>query len=143
MILGTAIFGNILSSMTNILAEAHSGNAARQAKLQALNSFMASKGLPFDLQVRIRRFFRFFWQRSLTTDVAEDELLEQLSMPLRQEVTTQRLNPSISTCARRASCVRALSCVDRRSRSCTARCTRYSPTPRASPTLDYSLLACR
>lgn len=75
----------VLCPVTNILAEAHSGNAAKQNKLKALNSFMRSKGLPFDLQVRIRRFFRFFWSRSLTSEISEDEILEQLSVPLRHE----------------------------------------------------------
>ena len=85
MLIGTGIFGNIISCMTNILAEAHSESAARASKLRALNAFMSSKALPFDLQVRIRRFFRFFWQHSFTNDISEDELLEQLSLPLRQE----------------------------------------------------------
>lgn len=43
MVIGTAVFGNIISSMTNILAEAQTESAARQSKMRALNAFMASK----------------------------------------------------------------------------------------------------
>jgi len=42
--------------------------------------------LPSELQVRIRRHFRFLWHRSLTMDDAEDKILHQLSTKLCQEV---------------------------------------------------------
>ena len=46
---------------------------------------MHDKNLPYSLQVRMRRHFRFYWQRTLTIDVAEDEILDQMSAPLRKE----------------------------------------------------------
>lgn len=54
-------------------------------KLKALTKFMKHKSLPLDLQVRIRRHFRFYWRRALIHDETEDEILRQLSTPLRHE----------------------------------------------------------
>ena len=35
--------------------------------------------------MRIRRHFRFYWQRTLQLDVNEEELINQMSLPLRKE----------------------------------------------------------
>lgn len=85
MMVGTGVFGNIISSMTNILAEGQKEGVARAAKQRQLNAFMTSKSLPYSLQVRIRRFFRFYWQHTFSDVYSEEQILEQLSTPLRLE----------------------------------------------------------
>jgi hypothetical protein len=71
--------------MTTLLSDSFKGDAQLQAKLQTLSQFMDDKSLPLDLKMRIRRHFRYIWTRSLTLDVAESEILRQLSTPLRRE----------------------------------------------------------
>ena len=86
MIIGTLIFGQVVAGITQILESAGGGHRAMQARLNALHHFMREKKLAYELQVRIRRHFRFYWQRAVTLDDAHDELLRQLSAPLRHEV---------------------------------------------------------
>ena len=85
MFIGTGLFGYIISAMTNTLSESFKGDAQMQMKFKGLQEFMSSKDLPWDLKVRIRRHFRYLWSRSITLDVAEAEILAQLSTPLRAE----------------------------------------------------------
>ena len=85
MVSGTGMFGYLLGVLTHIMADNHGQKAQMRQKLTSLQTFMDNKGLPYHLQVRMRRHFRYYWKRALTLDVAEDELMRQLSTPLRQE----------------------------------------------------------
>ena len=85
MLVGTGLFGYIISAMTNTLSDSFKGDAQMQQKFKGLQEFMNTKDLPWDLKVRIRRHFRYLWSRSITLDVAEAEILSQLSTPLRAE----------------------------------------------------------
>lgn len=86
MICGTGLFGYLLGVLTHIMADSHGQKAQLRLKLLGLQSFMDGKSLPYALQVRMRRHFRYYWKRALTADMAEDDLMRQLSPPLRQEV---------------------------------------------------------
>ena len=85
MIFGTGLFGFIMGSVTALLSTATTKQDLYRIKLQQLQSFMMSKKLPHDLQVRIRRYFRFYWERNGQSDDDENEVMAALSTPLRQE----------------------------------------------------------
>ena len=85
MIVGTGLFGYILSTMTTLLSDSIRGNVQMQAKLNQLQQFMDNRALPYELKLRIRRHFRYCWSRALTIEQSEAEILKQLSTPLRKE----------------------------------------------------------
>lgn len=96
MMIGTLVFGQVVANITEILESAGGGHKAMQARLNALHAFMREKKLSYELQVRIRRHFRFYWQRAVTLDDAHDELLRQLSAPLRHDVVKAMYRSVIS-----------------------------------------------
>ena len=64
MIIGSGLFGFILSSMTTLLSDTIRGGAQMQAKLTALHQFMDTRKLPMDLQMRVFRHFRYCWSKN-------------------------------------------------------------------------------
>lgn len=46
--------------------------------------------------MRIRRHFRFYWQRTLRLDVNEEELINQMSLPLRKETLRYMYSSTLS-----------------------------------------------
>ncbi len=85
MVFGTGLFGYIMGSVTALLSSAATKQDQYHLKLQQLQSFMSSKKLPHELQVRIRRYFRFYWERNVKSDDGENEVMSSLSTSLRQE----------------------------------------------------------
>ena len=96
MIIGTLVFGQVIANLGEILETAGGGHRAMQARLNSLHNFMREKKLSYELQVRMRRHFRFYWQRAITLDDAHDELLRQLSAPLRHDVVKAMYRSVIS-----------------------------------------------
>eukprot|EP00966_Prymnesium_polylepis_P161264 3726824-Prymnesium_polylepis.1 len=85
MLIGTTLFGFVMGSAAAILSTAELKNVQITKKRHNLEAFLADKQLSRSLQVRIRRHFRFFWQRSLTVNDSDDEILGQLTSTLHHE----------------------------------------------------------
>ena len=85
MVFGTGVFGYVIGSATTILAATKGAEEAIITRMATLQQFMEDKKLPHELQIRLRRHFRYYWNNSLAVNVEEQELLDQMSAPLRQE----------------------------------------------------------
>ena len=62
-----------------VMAKADTIQEQLTRKFEQLSSFLEEKKLPHQLKVRIRRHFRFYWQRTLSANVVqEEELINQM-----------------------------------------------------------------
>ena len=82
MMVGAQVFGYIIGSTTSVIANLDASNAQLQMRLNTLNEYMRDRRLPRDLQVCIRKYFRYLWSRR-TVFSNEEEILQDLSVPLR------------------------------------------------------------
>jgi len=86
MLLGTGIFGYVLSAMTHTLSDSFATDGQVSIKFKALQQFMDAKELPFELRMRIRRHFRYLWcGSSMLLSLDESAIIRELSTPLRAE----------------------------------------------------------
>ena len=85
MIFGTGVFGYIIGSATVILTASKGSDEMIIVRMNTLQQFMEEKKLPSQLQVKLRRHFRYYWQNAFAVNVEEQELLRLMSAPLRQE----------------------------------------------------------
>jgi len=85
MLVGATVFGYVMGNITTIVSQSNARVAQLNQKFELLNQYMLERALPLALQVRIRRYFRYYWsRRSVFTN--EDEILSGLSSNLRDDV---------------------------------------------------------
>ena len=85
MMVGCAVFGYIIGSTTSLVASADAASAQLAERISNLNMYMKDRKLPRELQVGIRKYFKYFWSRR-TVFTGEEEILQDLSKPLRAKL---------------------------------------------------------
>ena len=98
MIFGTGIYAYIVGEVSAMVTASSSSERETVMRTKRLREFCNDKGLPPHLQVRIRRYFRFYWNKTLTMDAMEEEFMDKLSTPLRQEVEQPPRRARAHTC---------------------------------------------
>lgn len=55
--------------------------------MTVINKYMEKKNIDYNLQMKIREYFRFIWQEEMTQNVeTENEIIEKLSKSLKSEL---------------------------------------------------------
>ena len=98
MMFGTGIYAYIVGEASAMVTARSGTERETIARTKRLREFCTDKGLPPQLQVRIRRYFRHYWKKALTMDAMEEEFMDKLSTPLRQEVEQPPRRARAHTC---------------------------------------------
>ena len=91
MALGAAMYGYIIGNVASLLANIDVVRARHLGRIETINNFMRDRGVPRELQARIRDYYNYQWE-SRTGQQAE--MLEDLQKPLRVDVA-MHLNRNI------------------------------------------------
>jgi CRP-like cAMP-binding protein len=84
MVIGGSMFGYVLGNVSDVIANRNAAESMVNAKMEALNSYMKSRALPHDLQVDIRKYYRYFWKKKSVFD--EQVVLVDLSASLKSKL---------------------------------------------------------
>ena len=85
MLCSALVFGYMISNIGSLVASMDRQAALVEEKTDAVKEYVAWRGLPRDLSVRVKKHYSFYYTRRAAFD--EVELLEGLSPSLRSEVT--------------------------------------------------------
>ena len=85
MLIGAAIYGFIIGSMANIIANIDIAKAHFREQMQNINIFLKFRNIPLDLQKRIRSYYSYLWETRRGYE--ESSMLSDLPPSLRTEVS--------------------------------------------------------
>jgi voltage-gated potassium channel len=84
MITGVGTYGYVIGSAATILANIDPSRAGYSERMEKLSGFMNYRGIPLELQRRVRDYHRYVWEHRLGYD--EAELVGGLPPSLKSEV---------------------------------------------------------
>jgi len=93
MLLGGGYFGYIIATMASLVSKLDASTAAYHNKMDAIVSYMKSRNLPRELQMRIRKYYKHYLEKKTAFD--ESRMLSELSTFLRQEVAMFLINDTL------------------------------------------------
>jgi hyperpolarization activated cyclic nucleotide-gated potassium channel 2 len=86
MIISSGVFAYTLGSIGTLVSEQNALENTYREAMVSVNSYMKSKRLGKDLQLRVRRYLDYLWEKKKKNKIDEKEVLELLSEPLRDEI---------------------------------------------------------
>ncbi|EQC37776.1 hypothetical protein SDRG_04803 [Saprolegnia diclina VS20] len=93
MVVSAGTYAFMIASVSSSVASMNVTKNRYFERLNELNAYMESRGLPGPLQLRTRRYYRYFLQRKTVYD--ESRILEDLSSSLREEITDHYIRMTI------------------------------------------------
>jgi CRP-like cAMP-binding protein len=84
MFIAAGTYAFVISDMSGLVASMNINKKTYFEKLNKLNAYMESRQLPWELRLRVRRYYRFFLDKR--SAVNESEVFSELSSSLRCEV---------------------------------------------------------
>ena len=97
MVVSCGVFAYILGNISNVVNKKNEREALHRKRVMALNSYMKQKVLPHDLRFRVRRYLDYIWEHQEKNKMEEDDILNMLSEPLRDEIYTHTRGPVFKT----------------------------------------------
>ena len=97
MVVSCGVFAYILGNISNVVNKKNERESVHRKRVMALNSYMKQKALPHDLRFRVRRYLDYIWEHQEKNKMEEDDILEMLSEPLRDEIYTHTRGPVFRT----------------------------------------------
>lgn len=85
MVAGVGMFGYVIGNIAHIITNMHPSRVRYIETMEGLNAFMEYRGLPSQLQHRIRDYYAYRWEKRLGFD--ESTILNDLSVSLQGEVS--------------------------------------------------------
>ncbi|MBK7257863.1 MAG: cyclic nucleotide-binding domain-containing protein [Ignavibacteriae bacterium] len=85
MAAGVGMFGYVIGNIAHIITNMHPSRVRYIETMEGLNAFMEYRGLPSQLQHRIREYYAYRWEKRLGFD--ESTILNDLSVSLQGEVS--------------------------------------------------------
>lgn len=86
LLVSCAMFAYTVGSIGVLISELTEDERNYREKCVSINSFMKHNKIPLDLRFRTRRYLEYTWEQFKSKNIAETEILELLSEPLREEV---------------------------------------------------------
>lgn len=86
MIISSGVFAYTLGSIGTMVSKQNALENSYRETLISVNSYMKTKKLDKDLQMRVRRYLDYLWEKKKKNKIDEKEVLELLSEPLRDEI---------------------------------------------------------
>ena len=65
---GSLVYGYIIGNMSSIAANLNHASTLYNAKMDSINSYLRYKKVPHELQVKIRKYFRYYLGRKTVFD---------------------------------------------------------------------------
>jgi len=97
MMVSCGVFAYILGNISNVVNKKNELEAVHRTRVISLNSYMKQKDLPQELRFRVRRYLDYIWEHQERNKMEEDEILELLSEPLREEIYANTRGPVFKT----------------------------------------------
>ena len=85
MAAGVGMFGYVIGNIAHIITNMHPSRVRYIETMEGLNAFMEYRGLPSQLQHRIREYYAYRWEKRLGFD--ESTILNDLSVSLQGDVS--------------------------------------------------------
>ena len=85
MFLGAVLFAYMMSNVAQLVRDMDATSTAMRQRMDSINNYMRYRDLPPELQLRIRKYYTFYWSRQSIFD--EHAILDALPSHLRREVT--------------------------------------------------------
>lgn len=97
MMVSCGVFAYILGNISNVVNKKNELEAVHRTRVISLNSYMKQKDLPHELRFRVRRYLDYIWEHQEKNKMEEDEILELLSEPLKEEIYANTRGPVFKT----------------------------------------------
>jgi CRP-like cAMP-binding protein len=86
IVIGSAFFTFIVSRISALIGKQTSDASLHRERVVRFNSFMKHHNIPAELKFKVRRYMEYVWEISQTRLLQENDFLELLSDPLRNEI---------------------------------------------------------
>ena len=93
MLVGAMMFGYMMSTIRSMVAAMDREAAIREDRMDAVKEWIASRNMPHNLFVRVRKYYEHYYMKKSALN--EDDILEQLTPGLRNDVTSVLLQESL------------------------------------------------
>ena len=99
MIISCGIFAYTIGSIGSLISKQNAIENSYREEFVAVNSYMKKKGLPVELQFRVRRYLDYVAESKKNTGISEKQVLSLLSEPLRNEIYAHINSNIIKLCS--------------------------------------------
>ena len=94
-LVGSSIFGFLIGNIATLIDTIDIQGSAEKRKMQIMKDFMADRKLPRELQLRIRKYYQYYLQRTSVFD--EQGIMRELSSNLRTKVVLEANHSLVNT----------------------------------------------
>ena len=94
----STIFAYILGTVSSLINTATSKETSHREIIIAVNRYMKKTKLPSDLQFRVRRYLDHIFRSQNKSDIAEENIMQMLSLTLKDEIYTHLHGDIIESC---------------------------------------------
>ena len=98
MACSSTIFAYILGTFSSLINTATANETTHREIIIAVNRYMKKAQLSTDLQFRVRRYLDYIFQSQNKSDLAEENVMQMLSLNLKDEIYTFLHGNIISSC---------------------------------------------
>lgn len=95
----STVFAYILGTFSSLINSATANETTHREIIIAVNRYMKKTNLPVDLQFRVRRYLDNIFRSQNKSDLAEENVMQMLSLSLKDEIYTFMHGNIISSCA--------------------------------------------
>lgn len=85
MMIGVGVYGYVIGNVASLLTKIDPAKAHFLENMEKLNAFMRYRSIPASLQLRIREYYYYLWEKRLGYD--EAKIIDSLPQSLRTEVS--------------------------------------------------------
>jgi Ion transport protein/Cyclic nucleotide-binding domain len=98
MATSSTIFAYILGTFSSLIKSASAKETTHREIIIAVNRYMKKAKLPTDLQFRVRRYLDYVYKSQNKSDIAEENIMQMLSLNLKDEIYTFLHGNIINSC---------------------------------------------
>lgn len=98
MACSSTIFAYIIGTFNSLITSATAKETSHREIIIAVNRYMKKAQLPVDLQYRVRRYLDYIFQSQNKSDLAEENIMQMLSLKLKDEIYTLLHGDIIKSC---------------------------------------------
>lgn len=98
MACSSTIFAYIIGTFNSLITSATAKETTHREIIIAVNRYMKKAQLPVDLQFRVRRYLDYMYQSQNKSDIAEENIMQMLSLKLKDEIYTFLHGDIIKSC---------------------------------------------
>ena len=93
-----AMFAYTIGSIGVLVSKYSEDERIYRDKCISINAFLKQKKIPLDLRFKARRYMEYIWDQFKMKTIGENEILQLLSDPLREEIFVYTRGSMLNTC---------------------------------------------